>query len=232
MYPRGLIYQAGRSKNNGEISLRPGFVKRLGYHLLRGLGAGIIAFGFIGIIFSFWPIAKAEFLYRFGSKNQVQISKFAEIIGKSQAADLGLDPYFSIYIPKIDAKAKVIPNVDPGDPADYLSALAEGVAHAKGTYFPGQGKTIYLFSHSTDSPIDIAKYNAIFYLLGKLNNGDRIIIYFLGVEHDYVVTKKFVTSANDTSWLKDDGSGERLILQTCDPPGTDWNRLLVIARPV
>ena len=232
MYPHGIIYQSNKSKPSGEIKLSPGLTKKIIYHLLRGFGTGLIAFGFIGIIFSFWPIAKAEFLYRFGSKNQVQISKFAEIIDRSQAADLGLDPYFSIYIPKIDAKAKVIPNVDPGNPVDYLAALAQGVAHAKGTNFPGQGKTIYLFSHSTDSPIDIAKYNAIYYLLGKLNNGDRIIIYFLGQEHDYVVTKKFVTSANDTSWLKDDGSGERLILQTCDPPGTDWNRLLVIARPI
>lgn len=220
MKPHGIIYQA------------PSLKKRITYQLLRSFGAGLIAFGFIGIIFSFWPIVSQEFLYTFGTKQQVEIDKFAQIIGRSQAAELGLDPYFSIYIPKIDAKAKVIPNVDPGNPTDYLAALAQGVAHAKGTYFPGQGKTIYLFSHSTDSPIDIAQYNAIFYLLRKLNNGDRIIIYFLGVEHDYVVTDKFVTSANDTSWLKDDGSGERLILQTCDPPGTSWNRLLVIARPI
>ena len=126
----------------------------------------------------------------------------------------------------------MIPNVDAGNPTDYLKALTQGVAHAKGTYFPGQGKTIFLFSHSTDSPINIARYNAVFYLLRKLTPGDTIIIYFLGQEHDYVVTDKFVTAANDTSWLQDNGQGERLILQTCDPPGTSWNRLLVVAKPV
>jgi LPXTG-site transpeptidase (sortase) family protein len=232
MHPHQTIYQVGKTNTHGEISLKPSLTKKVGFHLMRGLGLGLISFAFLGIIFSFWPIAKEEFLYKFGTKNQVKIDKFAEIIGKSQAAELGLDPYFSIYIPKIDAKAKVIPNVDPGSPADYLKALSEGVAHAQGTNFPGQGKTIYLFSHSTDSPINIARYNAVFYLLRKLTKGDRVIVYFLGAEHDYVVTDEFVTAANDTSWLKDDGSGERLILQTCDPPGTSWNRLLVVARPI
>jgi len=232
MKPHGIIYQAGKSGRLGAIRLRPSFIKKISYHFLRTFGAGLIAFAVTGIVFSFWPIAKSEFLYRFGTKNRIQINKFAGINGESQAAELGLDPYFSIYIPKINAKAKIIPNVDAGNSTDYLKALSQGVAHAKGTYFPGQGKTIFLFSHSTDSPINIAKYNAVFYLLRKLTPGDTIIIYFSGVEHDYAVTDEFTTAANDTSWLKDNGMGERLILQTCDPPGTSWNRLLVIAKPV
>lgn len=232
MYPKGLIYTAKRSGERGEFNLRPSFPKRIMYHLLRGFGAGLIAFAFIGIIFSFWPIAKEEYLYKYGSKEKVQISKFAAILDKSLAEELGLDPYFSLFIPKIDAKAKIVPNVDAGDAKAYLKALSEGVAHAAGTNFPGQGKTIYLFSHSTDSPVNIARYNAIFYLLGKLEKGDRIVVYFLGKEHVYVVTDKLITKPSDTSYLTDDGSGERLILQTCDPPGTSWNRLLIIARPV
>jgi len=80
--------------------------------------------------------------------------------------------------------------------------------------------------------VNINRYNAIFYLLRKLEKGDRVIVYFMGKEHVYVVTEKVITKAEDTSWLADDGSGERLVLQTCDPPGTSWNRLLVIARPV
>ena len=232
MYPKGTIYQAGESKISGEVNLRPSRIVKLGYHFIRTFGAGLIAFAVTGIIFSFWPIARSEFLYRFGTHEQIQIDKFSPIDGGSNAAELGLDPYFSIYIPKIDAKAKVIPNVDAGNPVDYLKALSLGVAHAKGTNFPGQGKTIYLFSHSTDSPVNIAKYNAVFYLLGKLEIGDKIVVYFLDQEHDYIITDKFTTVANDTSWLQDNGQGERLVLQTCDPPGTSWRRLLVIAKPV
>lgn len=219
-------------QNHGVIYQAPSFTKRVLYHLLRGIGSGLIAFAIVGLIFTFWPILSQEYLYNFGTKEQVKISKFGEIIGKSNAQALGLDPYFSIFIPKINAKAKIIPNVDAGNQTSYLEALTQGVAHAAGTNFPGQGKTIYLFSHSTNSPLTIARYNAVFYLLGKLEKGDMIIVYFLGQEHKYVVTDKFVTAANDTSWLSDNGQGERLILQTCDPPGTSWNRLLVIAKPV
>ena len=232
MYPHQDIYRSGKSKLSGEINLSPSLVKRTAYHLVRGFGAGVIAFGFIGIIFSFWPIFQSEFLYKFGPKNKVEISKFAQIINKSQAESLGVDPYFSIYIPKIEAKAKVISNVDAGSQKAYLEALTEGVAHAAGTAFPGQGKTIYLFSHSTDSVINISRYNAVFYLLRKLEKGDRIIVYFLGQEHTYVVTDKVITEATDTSWLTDNGQGERLVLQTCDPPGTSWRRLLLIAKPI
>src|SRR5689334_12108631 len=130
MFPHGIIYEAGRSQNSGEFKLMPSLAKRVSFHLLRGFGAGLVAFAIVGIIFSFWPIVSQEFLYRFGSKEQAEVNKFAQIIGKSRANELGLDPYFSLYIPKIDAKAKVIPNVDPGKPANYLKALSEGVAHA------------------------------------------------------------------------------------------------------
>lgn len=232
MFPHQTIYRFNKSKVPGQVYLTPSLPVRLLFHTVRGMGAGIVAFGIIGLIFSFWPIAQSEFLYRFGSKQSSEVSKFASIIDKPQAAELGLDPYFALYIPKIDAKARVVANVDAGNPKDYLSALKEGVAHAAGTNFPGQGKTIYLFSHSTDSPINIARWNAVFYLLRKLEPGDRVIVYFLGQEHTYLVTDKFVTEANDNSWIKDDGSGERLVLQTCDPPGTTWKRLIVIARPV
>lgn len=241
MYPSGIVYQSNRSGSSGEKSLHPGLITRLFYHLVRGFGAGLVAFAIAGLIFSFWPVIQGELNFDLFS-HKTPVDKFGDIILKVRAelatqvaaetANLGIDPNFSIYIPKIDAKANVIPNVDAGNPDAYLAALSEGVAHAKGTNFPGQGKTIYLFSHSTDSPLNFARYNAVFYLLRKLTPGDRITIYFLDKKYVYQVTDKFVTTPTDTSWLADDGSGERLILQTCDPPGTSWNRLLVIAKPI
>lgn len=230
MYPHRLIYRAGRSRVPGEVKLSPSLPVKFLFHTMRGLGAGLVAFAIVAILFSFGPIIKSEFNYRIAGS--VDDSKFSTIVEKSQAADLGLDPYFSIFIPKIDAKAKVVANVDAGKANSYFKALEEGVAHAAGTNFPGQGKTIFLFSHSTDSPINIARYNAVFYLLRKLTPGDRVLVYFLDQEHEYVVTDNFVTEASDTGWMKDDGSGERLILQTCDPPGTTWKRLIVVAKPV
>lgn len=151
MYPHQTIYNAKRSKISGEFRLSPRLIARLGYHLLRGFGAGVVSFAIIGLIFAFWPIVSSEFTYRFGSKEKVAngdaiaISKFASIIDRSQAEELGLDDYFSIYIPKIDARAKVIPNVDAGSPKSYLEALEDGVAHASGTNFPGVEKQFIYF---------------------------------------------------------------------------------------
>lgn len=217
MSDHGIIYQA------------PGKGKKLAFYLFRGIGAGLIAFAVVGIIFSFYPIVKDEISYSLKKPRKIG---FGDLIARSDARSFGLDPYFSVYVPKINAKAKVIPNVSPGVASEYNDALQQGVAHAKGTNFPGQGKLIYLFSHSTDSPLNFAQYNAVFYLLRKMETGDRIIVYFMGKEYDYVVVNKVIAEAEDTSWLKDNGSGETLVLQTCDPPGTSWNRLLLVAKPI
>ncbi|MBU1151364.1 sortase, partial [Patescibacteria group bacterium] len=204
------------------------------------VGYGFAAFAIAGVLFSFWPIFKEEIRYVF-VKPREQISGFGELVSEATAEEadkireetssLGLNSYFSLYIPKTEAKANIIPNVDPGNAEEYLEALKEGVAHAKGTNFPGQGSTVYLFSHSTDSPLNFNRYNAVFYLLGKLEKGDRIFMYFLDHRFVYKVDEVVVTDAKDTSWFEKREGSERLVLQTCDPPGTTLRRLLVIASP-
>jgi LPXTG-site transpeptidase (sortase) family protein len=240
VYPHGIVYQSGGLKGHSEFILRPKLLARLGYHLLRTIGFSLVTFAITGVIFTFWPIIKDEFTYV--KKYNEPISGFGELISEAlaQKADevkketfsLGLNSYFSLNIPKIEAKANIIHNIDAGSPDEYGKALKEGIAHAKGTNFPGQGKTVYLFSHSTDSLLNFSRYNAIFYLLGKLEKGDRIWVYFLDKKYIYEVDQKLITQPNDTSWLKDSGQGERLILQTCYPPGTSLKRLLIIAVPV
>lgn len=240
MYPHGIVYLSGKSKSHSEFILRPKLLVRLFHHFLRSVGFGFVSFAIAGVIFTFWPIVKEELIFFHKSKEPV--SGFGELISeaiaqkedevKKETASLGLNSYFSLYIPKTEAKANIIPNIDPGNFEEYTKALKEGIAHAKGTNFPGQGKLVYLFSHSTNSQLNINHYNAIFYLLGKLEKGDRIFVYFLDHKYIYKVDGKIITSADDTSWLKESGEGERLILQTCDPPGTSLRRLLVITVPL
>ncbi|MDO8570159.1 MAG: sortase [Candidatus Daviesbacteria bacterium] len=142
------------------------------------------------------------------------------------------DTDFGIVIEKLNANAKVVPNVDPTNERDYSQALGKGVAHAKGTVFPGQKGNIYLFSHSVDAPWNIVRFNAIFYLLGKLEKGDRIIMFYQGRRYDYIVFDKAIVSPSDTHFLTDSYDESVLTLQTCDPPGTLLNRLVVRARLV
>ncbi len=241
MYPKGIIYKRG-FPIHGEIFLHASLKIRILYSLFRGLGAGLIGFAIIALLFTYGPVIKEELNYRMNSfktvqnipnddlVKQIEAQKISEV--QAEATALGIDPFFSLNIPKINAHANVIANVDPGNKEAYMNALQKGVAQAMGTYFPGQGKTIFMFAHSTDAPWNIARYNAVFYLLPKLEIGDQITVYFADHKYVYVVEQKFVTSATDTSWLNDKGLGERLVLQTCDPPGTSWNRLLIIAKPV
>lgn len=137
---------------------------------------------------------------------------------------------FGIVIEKIDANAKIISNVDPNNEKEYMAALSEGIAQAKGTSLPGQNGNMYLFSHSVNAPWDVVRYNAVFYLLGKLNAGDRVIIFYQGKRFDYVVFDKSVVSATDTNFLLQNYDIPVLTMQTCDPPGTTINRLIVRAK--
>jgi LPXTG-site transpeptidase (sortase) family protein len=57
-------------------------------------------------------------------------------------------------------------------------------------------------------------------------------VFFQGKRFNYVVYETKIVDSDDTEYLDSAlGQGERLILQTCWPPGTDWKRTLVFARP-
>ncbi len=139
------------------------------------------------------------------------------------------DENFSIVIPKIAAKAKVIPNVDATDEKAYLKALKKGVAHAAGTRFPGEGGHIYLFAHSTDYVWNVGTYNAVFYLLYKLEPGDEVYIFYKGKRYVYKVIGKKIVEPEQVEYLTRKTNKEFLTLQACWPPGTTLKRILVFA---
>ena len=139
---------------------------------------------------------------------------------------------FSIVVPKIGAAEAITANVDPSNKDEYLRVLIHNIAHAKGTAYPGVNGTTYLFAHSADNFWDIGRYNAVFYLLKDMKPGDDIYIFFHGKRYNYEVYDTKIVDSQDVSYIDAAlGQGERLILQTCWPPGTDWRRTLVFAKP-
>lgn len=158
----------------------------------------------------------------------------AALTGPKEQLLIPKDTDFSILIPKLGANAKVIPNVDSTNEKEFTPILQQGVAHAKGTVFPGMKGNIYLFAHSTDNFWDVGRYNALFYLLKDLQVGDEIDIFFENRRHKYKVTETKIVDESDVAALtkSQEGNEEILILQTCWPPGTTWKRLLVFAKPV
>lgn len=204
-------------------------------HLLSKFGSLLIFISLAGFLLTYGPILKVEVGYRLSRMFYAQPKgSFGDLLinkGLLEETEGVPDPQFSLSVPKIHAKGKIIANVDPSSESDYFAALRQGVAHAAGTAFPGEGKTIYLFAHSTDSPINILRYNAIFYLLKELAIGDEVDIYYGGVKYRYRVTDTKIVDPTATTYLtKENEQGqELLILQTCWPPGTTLRRLLVFA---
>lgn len=156
----------------------------------------------------------------------------AILSGEKEQVLVPKSPFFSVVIPKIGANEQVTPNVDPSNEKEYLDALQHSIAHAKGSAFPGLNGTTYLFAHSADNFWNVGRYNAVFYLLKELEVGDQVVVFFQNKRYDYEVYDKQIVEDSDVSHLAANiGEGERLILQTCWPPGTAWKRLLIFAKP-
>ncbi len=139
------------------------------------------------------------------------------------------DPEFSIVIPKIGANAKIFGNTNAASEKEYLNVLEKGVAHAAGTAFPGEGGHVFLFAHSTDYFWNVGNYNAVFYLLYKLEKSDEVDLFYQGQRHVYRVIGTEIVDPSQVQYLTRKTNREFLTLQTCWPPGTTLKRLLVFA---
>ena len=150
----------------------------------------------------------------------------------SEGSIIPVSTEYGIVIEKINANAKVVANVNPGNEIEYSRALTQGVAEALGSTPPGKPGNLYLFSHSTDAPWNIVRLNAVFYLLKELEKGDRVIIFKNDRRYDYIVFDKSIVKPDDVSYLTNAYNYPVLTLQTCDPPGTLLNRLIIRAKLV
>lgn len=223
----------------------------LQFVVIRSFGNFLVLFALYGVFATFGPALTYEVQYRIiqmrgmhftVAKEQSVTKGFAEVksgegfaqvlSGNKDQILIPKDTNFSISIPKIGASAKVFPNVDPANPNAFLPVLQKGIAHAKGSVFPGMAGNVYLFAHSTDNWWNVGRYNAVFYLLQHLSRGDEIVVFFEGKRYEYVVSQTIISDPNDVSLLTQaHGGDQKLVLQTCWPPGTTWKRLYVLATP-
>jgi len=183
------------------------------------------------VVFLAWiigPTAWMEVNYRSQSKREDFNQQLKEI-----GVEEPISSQFGLVIPKIFVNVAVTENVDASDADKYQSALRRlgGVAHAAGTAVPGEMGAVYIFGHSTDFNFNVERFNAVFYLLNKLEKDDVIIVSYDDVLYKYRVGEKKIVSPKDISEIVNPNSRHKLVLQTCWPPGTTWKRLLIIARP-
>jgi len=183
------------------------------------LGIFILALGIIIFLKIYFPVAKEEVVYRFTSHSPASQSTSP------------IDPEFSIVIPRLGINTKVIKNVDPYNSSEYQVALTHGVAHAKGSALPGFSGNIFIFAHSAADLFQANRFNAVFYLINKLEAGDSIDLYFQSSKYTYTVSDKKIVKGSDLNYLTDNSVNKQsLTLMTCWPPGTTLNRLIILAN--
>lgn len=183
-------------------------------------GEVFILFSILILFFTYGPATKEEVSYQ-----------IRQVVKNKEVKEIQpVNTQFSIVIPKLEVSAPVFASVDPFNPSEYLPVLKKGVAHSKYSSFPDSFGNTYLFAHSTDAFYNVGKYNAVFYLLGKLEKGDEIDVYYKDQKYVYRVSDKKVVEPKDVFYLVNSGKGNILTLQTCYPPGTTLKRLIVIAN--
>ena len=216
----GVLYQRPRRRDKVKKGLSV-----WGRGLILGSLLVMIATGLLPVI-----IGREETRDRLKKLASSQIT-FSDLlrINADDQIKVTSSTYFTIDIPKIEARAYVTANVDAGDKGEYKKVLKTGIAHAKGTLLPGMGGGITLFAHSTDVLANVGRFNAVFYELDELKDGDEVIVWFLGEKYRYIVSGSRVVPPSDVVVFKQSKDQEKLFLVTCTPRGTTKNRLVVEA---
>ena len=180
----------------------------------------------------FSPVIEVKIRYLSDQIGSIKYGIGGESYNTFQKTLTPVNTDFSITIPKIAATSPVIDEVDPNDPIKYLPALKRGVAHVLGSANPGDNGNVYLFAHSVDAFYNVPKYNAVFFLLGKLSTGDDIYIYYKNRRFKYEVDSVKIVGPNEIDYLSGSLDAKTLTIQTGSPVGTVNKRLIVTANEI
>jgi LPXTG-site transpeptidase (sortase) family protein len=222
-----LIFHSQNSPSSGYVLVSPNKKRFWPLKITRRFYSFLVALPMILLLYVVSPLIIGEIRYHFFVKKQPEIerSKFSYVLSPN-------DNEMELIIPKIAVRTKVLVNVDPAKEEEYNQILSNKAAHALGSSFPGQKGLIYLFGHSTNSIFNLNFFNPVFYAVKNLEKGDRITLLYQGKLYTYQIREKKIVEADDLADLHAEKDEEKLILQTCWPPGTSWKRLLLIANPI
>lgn len=241
-------------KPSGVVYSNPRWWKKIIFYF----GSILALFSVVGILYIYEPIIVSWIRYKLIDQNEVlaEIKKITQtnnliptipIATPTIGQNLEISPTptvlpknvsdeFMIKIPKIGADTKIKANVSPFLKEEYMSVLKNNiVAHSSDSSLPGSGNgsTVYLFAHSSQQGVLDARDNSVFYLLGEMKNGDDIFVNYKGKLFTYRVYMEKIIKAKETDYLAyTEKDKEILILQTCWPIGTNWQRLLVFAERI
>lgn len=208
--------------------------------ILRWVSNLLIISGLSIIFVTYAPIVKDEIWfylkewkgqsYEINDEQGVEDSVFARFLSSKPVSIKPVNTNFSIVIERIGVNAPIVKNVEVIDKDAYERALKDGVAHALVSDLPSKEPgNVYLFAHSAVNFWRLGRYAKVFNLLRKLEPGDEVHIFYRGQDYVYEVVNSEVYKGWNTLPLTRKVIEPVLTLQTCDPPGTTLNRLVVTA---
>ena len=205
---------------------------------------GLILLGVLFIFLSFGAVIRDELWYQLSLlKNQVYSlqkqegsvddSAFSRYLTSSLILLEPVNKDFSIVIERIGVNAPVVADVPVTNKEAYNEALKHGVAHAAVSDYPSEepGNT-YLFAHSATNFWQHNEYSGVFNLLRKTQVGDKVHVFREDKDYVYKVVNKEILPGWNTYPLTRRVIEPTLTIQTCDPPGTTFNRLIVTSKLV
>ncbi len=130
----------------------------------------------------------------------------------------------SVVIAKININAPIIFSRSTEN-KQLLKELENGVVHYADSVFPGQIGNSIILGHSSAYPWYKGKYGSVFSLLNQLDESDEIIVFYQKHQYIYKVVSKEIVKKNTI--IPDQNERSQLILISCWPIGTDWNRILI-----
>lgn len=153
-----------------------------------------------------------------------------QVAGESQAAvasaattPVSQESFFYYKKGDMEIKAPIVAGIDE-------KALKQGIGHHNDSVWPDTQGNVVLAGHSFSLDPENA-YGLVFARLRDVTVGDQVMIYDRGKNFYYKVFNRKVVSASDiTLFSKSDKW--MLTFYTCDPPKTDWQRLVFQAELV
>lgn len=145
--------------------------------------------------------------------------------------NVAVDPSPKIIIPKINLEVPMV-YAPTTDEATIQKGLENGAVHYATSPRPGQNGNVVVVGHSSSNIFNNGKYKFAFVLLNRLQIGDTYIMHYEGKRYIYKIYERKIVKPNEVAVLGPSGRTATATLITCDPPGSNVNRLVLVADQI
>jgi len=134
-----------------------------------------------------------------------------------------ISPNFYLKNNEVEIKAPVVEGIDE-------ESLKRGIGHHPDSVWPNEKGNVVLAGHNIDLDVD-NPYGKVFLKLRDVQLEDEVRIFYEANTYVYKVFLRQTVAPDDLSLF---GKSDEWLLTfyTCDPPYTDWKRLVLQAKLV